>query len=183
LVTGLWFFWGKEVAAAISCINRPEVTAAEEAGRTLACTNINLTAFVIIVLMLAGATAGRYSFKYVKSDDKEFRFIGHLTTFTLTFVIGILLVESAEIFGRSLGSHHWKIRGIFSMSYIAVVFYDLWDWLRAGGPTSGASGNASRGAGTGSGELAAANWQRRRQWQLQKRRRQRHWNCFRITNF
>jgi len=121
-ITGLWFFWGKGVAAAISYINRPEVTAEEEARRALACTNINLTALAIIGLILAGATAGRYSFKYVKSDDKEFRFIGHLTTFILTFVIGILLVESAEIFGRSLGYHHWEVRGILSMSYIAAVF-------------------------------------------------------------
>ncbi len=135
----LWWAYGGEVAEAIHI------------------ENIENQALIIIGLLLAGGIAGRFSFSYDPESTKSLATVGHLTTFVVSLTIGLLLAEAAGILGRSLGSHHNEIRGMFSLAYSSVVVYDFWDLIRnTESNHQVAAGTPAGGTGSGSGAVAAA---------------------------
>ena len=86
----------------------------------------------MIGLLLAGSVAGRFAFSYEKTNIFAWidRFFGHLTTFLLTFGIGLMLEIAVAVLGLRPGLYLFPISMAAITVFAAIILCDFWDVLR-----------------------------------------------------
>lgn len=85
-----------------------------------------------IGLLLAGSVAGRFAFSYEKTNIYTWidRLFGHLTTFLLTFGIGLMLEIAVVILALHPGLYLFWITLAAVTVFAAIILCDFWDVLR-----------------------------------------------------
>jgi hypothetical protein len=115
VVVGLWLIW-PQIQFALK--NIP----ANQDGNILSTVG----------LLLAGSVAGRFAFSYEKTNlfAGIDRFFGHLTTFLLTFGIGLMLEIAVVVLGLHPGLYLFPISLAAVTVFTAIILCDFWDVLR-----------------------------------------------------
>lgn len=87
----------------------------------------------LVGLLLAGSIAGRFAFSYNQTNLGAWidRFFGHMTTFCLTFGIGLMLEMSVLALVRQPQQlYAYPVYWATLMVFTAIILCDCWDALR-----------------------------------------------------
>jgi len=84
-------------------------------------------------LLLAGSIAGRFAFSYKQTNIHSWidRLFGHMTTFCLTFGIGLMLEMAVSALGQHANQLYiYPVYWATIMVFTAIILCDCWDALR-----------------------------------------------------